>query len=95
MNRLKLIAASGLLILSATPVITMACGPAEKMVHMGAVLTVDASGKTFTIRDSQTQAPITFLANNEILEGLKEAKGSIMVNYEEDGDKLKAVGVTF
>lgn len=93
MTKLKqLLATSALLLLASQ---AMACGPEKGMTHMGAVLSVDASGKTFTIRDAQTQAPITFLASNEILDGLKDAKGSVMVNYEEDGDQLKAVGVTF
>ena len=95
MTKLKLLAIGAALALTTAPLYTFACGAAEKMVHMGAVLSVDASGKTFTIRDAQTQAPITFLASNEIIEGLKDAKGSIMVNYEEQGKQLKAVGVTF
>jgi len=95
MNKPKLFAICAALTLSVSPLLALACGAAAQQVHMGAVLTVDANGKTFTIRDAQTQAPITFLANNEIIEGLKDAKGSVMVNYEEDGDKLKAVGVTF
>ena len=95
MSKLKLLAIGVVFALSATPLYSMACGAKDGMTHMGAVLSVDASGKTFTIRDAQTQKPITFLANNEIIEGLKDAKGSIMVNYEENGDQLKAVGVTF
>jgi hypothetical protein len=62
---------------------------------MGQLMSVNAADKTFTIRDAQSRGPITFVANNEIIEGLKEAKGSVMVNYEEDGETLKAVGVTF
>ena len=39
---------------------------------------------------------ITFTAGNDILTGLKNASGSIMVNYEEKDDGgLDAVGVTF
>jgi len=95
MTKLRLLALSAAFVLSASPFYAMACEGAGRFTHMGNVLSVDASGKTFTIRDAQTQKPITFLANNEIIDGLKDAKGSIMVNYQADGDKLKAVGVTF
>ena len=77
------------------PGITWACDAAGKNTHVGHLMTVDAEHKTFTIRDAQSRGPITFIANNEIIEGLKGANGSIMVNYKEDGEKLTAVGVTF
>lgn len=76
--------------------LALACDAMGKSTHMGQLMSVDAAGKTFTIRDAQSQSPLTFTANNEILTGLKEASGSIMVNYEEkDGGGLNAVGVTF
>lgn len=80
-----------------TPIATWACDAAGKNTHIGTVQSVDASGKTFTIIDAQTRMPITFMANNEIIDGLKDAKGSVMVNYEQmDGSSdLKAVGITF
>ena len=80
-----------------TPVITWACDAAGPSTHIGTVKSVDASSKTFTIIDAQTRMPIKFVANNEIIDGLKEAKGSVMVNYEQmDGSSdLKALGVTF
>jgi hypothetical protein len=79
------------------PLITWACDAAGPSTHVGNIKSVDATGKTFTIIDAQTQSPITFVANNEIINGLKDAKGSVMVNYEEmeDSSKLKALGVTF
>lgn len=95
MSKLKLLAISAALAFSTTPLLSLACGPGHS-AHMGAVLSVDASGKTFTIRDAETQAPITFLASNKIISGLKDAKGSVMVNYQKEKDgKLKATGVTF
>ena len=89
------IALSSLLIL--TPVMSWACDAAGPSTHIGTVQSVDASGKTFTIIDAQTRMPIKFVANNEIIDGLKDAKGSVMVNFEEmEGSAdLKAVGVTF
>ena len=79
------------------PVATWACDAAGPSTHIGTVQSVDASSKTFTIIDAQTRMPIKFVASNEIIEGLKDAKGSVMVNYEqmESTDGLKALGVTF
>jgi hypothetical protein len=72
-----------------------ACDAAGKSTHIGSLMTVNAEQSTFTIQDAQSRGPITFVANNEIIQGLKDAKGSIMVNYTEEGDTLTAVGVTF
>ena len=72
-----------------------ACDAAGKSTHIGSLMTVNAEQNTFTIQDAQSRGPITFVASNEIIQGLKDAKGSIMVNYKEDGDTLTAVGVTF
>lgn len=77
------------------PVYTWACDGAGPMTHVGNVLSIDAKAKTFTLRDAQTSSPITFKANDEIINGLKDAHGMITVKYQEDGDKLNAVGVTF
>jgi len=85
-----------LAVLIAVPGTLWACDAAGKQTHIGNITAVDASAKSFTIRDAQTQSLITFAANNEIMSNLKEAKGSIMVNYEEAEDgNLNAVGVTF
>lgn len=90
---IKSILASALLL----PVAGWACDAAGPSTHIGTVQSVDASGKTFTIIDAQTRMPIKFVASNEIIDGLKDAKGSVMVNYEEmeDSSNLKALGVTF
>lgn len=78
------------------PVVTWACDAAGPNTHIGKVLSVDPQKMTFTIRDAQTSSPITFIAtNSEIIDGLKGASGMVTVNYEEDGNDLTAVGVTF
>ena len=71
------------------------CDAAGKSTHVGNLTSVNAQQKTFTIQDAQTNSTITFAANSEIIDGLKQANGAIMVNYQEDGDKLTAIGVTF
>lgn len=87
---------TGLLALTAAvPATTWACDGAGPSTHIGNVVSVDSAKKTFTITDAQLRMPITFMASTDIIDALKEAKGSVMVNYQEDGDALTAVGVTF
>jgi hypothetical protein len=74
----------------------LACDAMGPSKHMGQLMTINTEKSTFTIRDAQSQSPVTFNANSDILTGLKGASGSIMVNYEEnDAGGLNAVGVTF
>ena len=74
----------------------LACDGAGPSTHMGQLMSLDTTNHTFTIRDAQTQGPITFKANDEIMTGLKDYSGNLMVNYEEKEDGgLNAVGVTF
>lgn len=73
-----------------------ACGGDASGKHIGSVLKVNAGNSTFTIRDMETNSPITFNANSEIMAEIKNASGRIMVNYEEnDEGALVATGVAF
>ncbi len=92
-NILSGILLAGALFASSTVLACESMGPAT---HMGQLMSVDAAKHTFTIRDAESSSPITFIATQEIITGLKGFAGSLMVNYEEndDGD-LSAVGVTF
>ncbi len=95
MNMKTILAGAALACTLVTSSTVWACDAAGKNTHVGSLMTVNAEQSTFTIQDAQSRSPITFVANNEIIEGLKEAKGSVMVNYKEDGDTLTAIGVTF
>lgn len=81
--------------LLAMPMASWACDGAGPSTHIGKVSSVDAAAKKFTITDVQTKGPITFAANEEILKGVKDAKGMVTVKYEEQGGSLTALGVTF
>lgn len=97
-NTFRSMALAGLFMLPATllPLTTWACDAAGNSTHIGSLMSVNAADKTFTIQDAQLNSPITFVASSDIIEALNDAKGSIMVNYEEKEDgKLTAVGVTF
>lgn len=74
----------------------LACDAMGPSTHMGSLMSVDAATHTFTIRDAQSSSPITFVASEEIITGLKGFAGSLMVNYEKNADGgFNAVGVTF
>ena len=79
----------------AAPVASWACDGAGPATHIGKVSAVDAAAKKFTIKDVQSQGPITFKATDEIIKGLKEAKGMVTVKYHEQDGALTALGVTF
>jgi len=73
-----------------------ACGGEASGKHIGSVLKVNAGNSTFTIRDAETNSPITFNADKSIMGEIKNASGRIMVNYEENDDgALNAVAVSF
>jgi hypothetical protein len=81
--------------LFAAPMTSWACDGAGPATHIGKVTSVDAAAKTFTIRDVQSQGPITFAADAEIIKGVQSAKGMVTVKYQEKDGGLTAVGVTF
>jgi len=75
---------------------TLACDAMGPSTHMGQLMSINTDQQTFTIRDAQSSSPITFVATDEIITGLKGFAGSLMVNYEENDDGgFNAVGVTF
>lgn len=88
------------LLLAATlvlaPFYTWACSAAGDSKHIGSVTSVDQKAKKFTIKDAETQGPITFTATDEIIDSLKNHKGRVLVNFEKTSEGgLKATGVTF
>lgn len=93
----KLIQTSALVvILGFTANAAMACGGEASGKHIGSMLQVNADKSTFTIRDMETNSPITFNANQEIMSEVQKASGRVMVNYEEnDEGALVATGVAF
>lgn len=59
-----------------------ACGGEDSGKHIGTVSKVGAS--SFTIRDLETNKPITFSASKNILDELKHSKRQVLVNYEKN-----------
>lgn len=94
MNRVSLLLLAATLALA--PLYTWACSSAGDSKHIGLVTSIDQKAKKFTIKDAETQGPITFTTTDEIINSLKNHKGRVLVNYEKDGEgALKATGVTF
>ncbi len=92
----KLLALAAVLAgLAGSPVATWACDGAGPATHIGKVTSIDAAGKKFTIKDVQSQGPITFSADDEIIKGVQGAKGMVTVKYQEANGGYQALGVTF
>lgn len=72
-----------------------ACKMAGENKHVGVVTRVDQMAGTFTIRDAETNAPIVFAANREMLSNAQHAQGPIMVSYENREKQLVAVDISY
>jgi hypothetical protein len=82
-------------VLAGSPLATWACEGAGPATHIGKVTSIDAAGKKFTIKDVQSQGPITFSADDDVIKGVQGAKGMVTVKYQEKDGGLTAVGVTY
>ena len=75
------------------PASSQACSALGPNKHVGTVIGLDAAAQTITVLDAQTRHPVTFLANEELLNEAKNAKGQIIVDYETEGTQLRAIGI--
>jgi hypothetical protein len=75
-----------------TGTMTWACKSAGPNKHVGSVTAIDAKAQTFTIRDAETDHPMTFAATDKMLKDLK-LSARVMVGYKEDNGKMIAVDV--
>ena len=71
---------------------TWACKSAGPNKHVGSVTAIDAKAKTFTIRDAETDHPMTFEATDKILNEIK-INDRVMVGYKEEAGKMIAVDI--
>lgn len=72
-----------------------ACKMAGPNKHVGVVMKVDQMAGTFTIRDAETNAPIVFSADREMLSNAQHAQGPILVSYENREKQLVAVDISY
>jgi len=62
---------------------------------MGLLLDINDSNRSFTIHDVESDAPITFLADDAMLDRLGGVQGRILVEYETEGTDLRAIDLSF
>lgn len=79
--------------LSALPMAADACDMAGPNAHVGMIIQVDPQAHSFTIRDAQTQRPITFQATSDQVKQVSHASNQVLVKYKKDGAKLVAVSI--
>ena len=70
-----------------------ACGLPDSTTHVGELVSIDKEVNRFTILDMMLGVPISFIADAQILSDLEGAKGTIQVDFEKQGDQLKAIAV--
>jgi hypothetical protein len=68
----------------------MACKAAGKDKHVGVIIDLNDKAGTFTVKDEETEKPITFQATPAQLEELKK-KYHVIVSYKEQDGKLIAL----
>jgi len=71
----------------------LACGSPDSTTHVGKLTSVDRSAGQFTIVDMMLGTPISFEADAQLLSNLENMKGTIQVDFEDEGDRLKALEV--
>jgi hypothetical protein len=82
-----------LCLLAALSPAALACSAMGPNTHVGEVVAVDSTNKTFTIQDAETQQPISFSASESILLSLAEKQGQVIVRYSGAEGALTAVDV--
>lgn len=71
----------------------LACSAMGPTTHAGKVLSIDEDKSTFTILDMETLNPITFNADQKIMQQIMDAEGTAIVDFTGEGASLTATGV--
>ena len=82
--------ALGFTLIAALP--SLACDAMGPNRHVGVVTAIDPQAGSFTIVDAQTREPISFTAQEEILNTLR-LNSRFIVTFKEEGDKIEAEDV--
>jgi len=91
MKTIQVLMAAAALTLATTP--ALACSAAGPETHVGKLLGIDLSARTFTILDAETNQPVSFEANQSMMKQVQGRTGYLKVEYQPHGDKLKAKNV--
>lgn len=71
----------------------MACSSMGSSTHAGKIMSVDPETGTFTIMDFETMSPVTFSADETIMQQIMKGEGAAIVDYTGEGMDLTATGV--
>ena len=71
----------------------LACSSMGPTTHVGRILSFDLGKSTFTILDAETVSPVTFHADEKIMQQITQARGMAMVDFTDDGVTLTATSV--
>lgn len=77
------------------PGAVLACDALGPNAHVGPVLSIDKQAQSFTLLDAQTRAPVTFRADDALLERVEQAEGRIIVDFEREGSTLRAQDIRY
>lgn len=72
---------------------TLACSAMGPNTHVGNITEIDRGDKTLTIMDAETQQPITFTVDNQLLLSLNSSSGQVVVRYR-DGDNGELIATS-
>ena len=81
-----------LCLLAGVPAAAWACKSAGVFKHVGVVTAVDPQALTLTIKDAETDGPVTFAATAKQLKDVKPGD-QVMVGFLEKNGKLTAVQI--
>jgi hypothetical protein len=82
-----------IVIFSVFSVNTWACSAMGPTTHAGKILAFNEGDRTFTILDMQTMKPITFSADDAIMQKIANAQGMAIVDFSSEGAGLTATRV--
>ena len=72
---------------------TWACSAMGPTTHAGKILAFNEGDRTFTILDIQTMKPITFSADDAIMQKIVNAEGMAIVDFTSEETGLTATRV--
>ena len=93
MKPVKTLIAMAIIISGTYSAALVACSSMGPSTHAGKIMSIDEDTKTFTIMDMQTMSPVTFNADQMIMQKIMNAQGTAIVDYTGEGKDLTATGV--
>jgi len=94
MNRRMWLAAAPTAVVMMASGTIWACSALGPNTHVGVLLGVDQTARTFSILDAETNQPVTLRADDTLMSIVENAEGQIVVDYEEtESSELRATRI--